>query len=276
MFFLHCFMLLFLRASSHGWICSVVPTKIPSQIFLSLNNFARIKFYYRKNVPEFMQHADDGLCKLSYQERTSVRKECCQKKLLRWRTFAVIVIFFPQWQDKHMNEITKQWNEMAHTIHYLNLCAMLIALLESWRKDKLKILMLLSCTCKKKLLWFTSLWSSDWEKAPFNSCQSLFPEKVPFNSSQSFFPENQMLILLTDCHTFFYCYCWEFCNASRLSHSCWFSLFSSPVSLTVYWYGVSPVFKGKTVWHYCSLEATKTWFHGKKMPRKFCSFFICK
>lgn len=185
------------------------------------------------------------------------------------------MIFFPQWQDKHMNEITKQWNEMAHTIHYLNLCAMLIALLESWRKDKLKILMLLSCTCKKRLLWFTSLWSSDWEKAPFNSCQSLFPEKVPFNSSQSFFPENQMLILLTDCHTFFYCYCWEFCNASRLSHSCWFS-FSSPVSLTVYWYVVSPVFKGKTVWHYCSLEAKKTWFHGKKMPREFCSFFICK
>ena len=39
-----------------------------------------------------------------------------------------------------MNEITKQCKEIARTIHYLNLHAMPIALLESWRKHKLKIL----------------------------------------------------------------------------------------------------------------------------------------
>ena len=37
-----------------------------------------------------------------------------------------------------VNEITKQCNEMAQTIHYLNLHALPTALLESWRKGKIE------------------------------------------------------------------------------------------------------------------------------------------
>lgn len=47
---------------------------------------------------------------------------------------SVIGIFF----SCGVNEITKQCNEMAQTIHYLNLHALPTALLESWRKGKLK------------------------------------------------------------------------------------------------------------------------------------------
>jgi len=126
----------------------VVQTEIPSQIFVNLTNFVRIKFYYKKYY---------ATCRPWTLQAIIARKDFHWLGMLLTKNVTLKSPHsYCKFFNSGMNEITKQCNEMARTIHCLTLCAMPIALLESWKKDKLKILTK-SCTCKKTFFFFDLL-----------------------------------------------------------------------------------------------------------------------